>query len=201
MEFASPTKAAKGKDDLVTFGERPGFDFGVLFCWLAIFAAIGATAYFWLASRNLAGTLAEKQQERNEIISEIASPTYADVEEKAAGFKAAVEKLSEAKTKSYPASTFLTQLYKRVTSDVEVSAISMKSDGTLAIDGKTSSYRSIADLSLALKSWSALKDVDIGTSAVSLSTEGKATASFSITAKIDKSVSPEAVSSTTKGVQ
>ena len=169
------------------FSDRPGFNFTVAICWLAVIAAILATIFFWFMDKNSAGQLKAATSKKTDIVNQLKSPANTEVENKANDFKSSVNALSEAKNNSRKMSTFLQNFYTKITSDVILTSIAVSSDGSLGITGTTATYRSVADLMLALKSWDVLSSVELG--AVSDQKDaktGKVITSFSITAKVNQ---------------
>jgi Tfp pilus assembly protein PilN len=186
--LATPVNKPAGKGEFTEFSDRPGFNFAIAICWLVALAAILATLFFWFMDQNSASQLQDKTKKKSDILSQINSPSYVDVETKANEFKASVNALSDAKKNSFSMSTFLKDLYTKVTSDVVLTSIAVSNDGTLSLSGSTDTYRSVADLMMALKSWDTLESVDM--SSVSNKKDektGKIVTSFAVSAKIVKS--------------
>jgi len=178
--------------DVIQFSDRPSFNFPVAIAWLVALFSILGTLFFWWVSRDSASMLEEKKTEKTNIIGEILSPTYVDVEKKASSFKSSVNALSDAAKDRYPTSQFLKDLYTKITKDVVITSLSVGADGSVSISGKTDSYRSVADLVVALKSWDTLTNVDLGAvsyEAPDKTKGGNPKAVFSITAKINKAKS------------
>jgi Tfp pilus assembly protein PilN len=179
---------AATESEIVRFSEGSSFNVGMLLTWISLIVAVGATAVFWLADRNVKSALNEKKQEKDAIIVEISNSTYADVEKRASDFRVSVSSLKKAKQDRYSYQEFLSQFYKNITNDVQLKNLTISDTGDLSLDGTTTTYRTTADLVLALTSWQALSDVKLGS--VSFAAEdGKPKASFSITAKINKTFS------------
>lgn len=172
--------------EVISFSERPKFNFALLFVWLAAGIAIAAALFFWFADRSTKNTLLEKKKQKDEVIAQITSPVFVDVEKRAADFKSAVNQLSAAKSERYDTNTFLTEFYKRITNDVQIEAVSLADNQSLAFNGKTKSYRSVAELALALKSWPVLSDAAIGTVALETDENEQNYINFTFSAKINK---------------
>lgn len=181
------TQKTGSKEDMeiIQFSNSSSFNLGYVFFSLAAVISIGATFFFWSANNNVSTALAEKKNEKDSIIADITSPTYKDVEKNAADFKAAVIELKQVSAEKYSISEFLPELYKHITKDVQVKNISVKNKTEVAFDGTTSSYRSVADLVVALRTWSVISDVTLNSASLNVGKDGKSEAVFSITAKID----------------
>lgn len=190
-ETGSTTKAApnkSSKDEIIEFSDHPSFNFGTALSWLVTICAILITVFFWWQNRDTADAVLSKQDEKTKIIAEITSPTNIDVEKKAANFKSAVSALKAAKAEKFNNSKFLKDLSTKITTDVSIESMTLAEDGTLNLNGKTTSYRSVADLMLALKSWTSLSGVDLNSVSVQEDTNKKPYVVFAITAKLDKTV-------------
>lgn len=186
--LVTPSDKTAGGGEFTEFSDRPGFNFAIAICWLVVVAAILVTLFFWFMDQNSASQLQDKTKKNSDILSQLSNPTYIDVETKANDFKASVNALSDAKKNHYSMSDFLKNLYTKVTNDVTLTSAAVTSDGNLNLAGTTSTYRLVADLMMALKSWDVLQNVDL--TSVSNQTDeitGKLKTSFSITAKINKS--------------
>lgn len=187
------------QDNLIPMGTGSGFNFGVFLAYLVMILALLATAYFWWIGRNTVDVVAEKELKLQSIEQQIKAPAMAATEKEANEFKTSVSVLSQAKKDRYSMSEFLQTLYTKITNDVKITSLSVSSDGNISIAGSTKSYRTTADLVMALKSWSALTDVDLGSAAVEMGTESgtKPRNIFSISAKLNKK--PATTVSTTSG--
>lgn len=194
-----------GRDSFVTYSGHSSFNFGIAIAWLVALLSILATLYFWWLNKNVADSVADKKAKKDAILQEIQSPTMVKSEKDALDFKSSVSILSKAKKDRLAFATILPELNTKITNDSQLTALSITSDGTVSITGKTKSYRGIADLAMALKSWTKLSSVEIGSASMSVEEEGKGVqASFSITASISglaPAVSTDASASTTKGGQ
>jgi Tfp pilus assembly protein PilN len=190
--------APKVSDDSFSqFKEHSAFNFPVAITWTMAVFSIVATLFFWWMNKNLTETLKEKDSEKATILQQIAS--QGDTEKKANDFKLSVNQLKAAYAEKYSLSTFNTELYKKITNDVKITSLSVSADGTLSMSGTTASYRSVADLLVALKSWDTLESVDLLSTATNI-TSTKLETTFSLSAKIDKTKQKAAttsVSSTT----
>lgn len=194
------------KDNMVKVANYPAFNFALAIAWMVALLSILATLYFWWLQKNVADELAEKEAKKNTIISQISSPSLLEVEKKANNFKSSVSVLSTAKKSRFLYTTFLPDLYTKITNDTKISSMMLTSDGgSLSLMGTTKNYRSTADLVMALKSWDKLKNVDLVS--VSMTTPDEQTggapeASFSISATVvNESAVKASTSSPTGGAQ
>lgn len=112
----------------------------------------------------------------------------------------AIQILSNASKSRYLFRAFIDQLDSKITNDTKLNSLSIDSAGKVSLDGESASYRSVADLAVALSTSDKLTDVVVSnlsqSSGLSTTTSGNSqTASpvtFSISAKIkDWKVSAE----------
>lgn len=165
------------------FKEHSTFNVPVALTWIVAVFSVVATLFFWWMNRNLSTSLVEKNTEKDTILQQISS--QGDVEKKANDFKSAVSQLKAAYSEKFSMSTFNADFNKKITNDVKLTNLAVTAEGNLSISGTTKSYRSVADLMVALKDWDTLSNVELLSAATDVS-EGAATTSFSISAKIDK---------------
>jgi len=166
------------------FKEHPSFNFPVALTWVAAVLSVTATLFFWWINRNLTDSLSEKTTERDNIKQQILN--QGDIEKKANDFKLSVEQLKIAYTEKYDFSAFTAELYKKITNDVTLESLAITADGSVSMSGNTKSYRSVADLMVALKSWDNLQDIELLSSAINETEDGGVITVFSLSAKIDK---------------
>jgi len=186
VEAISNIGAAKMQDNFAEFTDHQSLNFGVILLWIAAVIALLATIFFWWSSSNTTDILAEKQSEKDNIIQQILSPSYKDVEQKASDFKSSVNQLKEASKERYSIDTFNKTLFSRINKDITISSYSLAADGTFALAGEAASYRIVADQMMSLKDWDGLKDVDLTSIAADVESGNYETINFSITAKINK---------------
>lgn len=179
-------KDSKDEIEVIKFSNSSSFNFGYVFISLALIISLGAIYFFWSANQNVTASLNQKKSEKNAIIAEITSPTYKDVEQNASDFKAAVDQLKTASASRYLISSFLTGFYQKITNDIQISSLAVSDNSTIAFSGKTGSYRSVADLMVALKTWPVLTNIILGTVSENVDDGGKVSVDFSMTANIDK---------------
>ncbi len=179
------------RENLVQYSDHPTFNFGLALAWLVALFSILATVYFWWLNKNIEDVIVEKQSKKDAIEQQIQSPSMVKVQKDATDFKASVNILSNANKDRFSMAQFLPELYKKITTDTQITSLTISSDGSLSLAGKTKKYRTIADLTMALRSWSMLKDVDILSASMS-EDDTKLPAVFSITGKIVKNANTNA---------
>jgi len=185
-------KQSGEEDDVIEFSEHGSFSLSLFLLWLTAVLCLLGTVFFWFLNQSANQQLDDANQEKNLVISEILSPTYANTEKDATSFKSAVEQLESAVASSYKYSEFLPLFYTKIDKDVTLSSFSIGSSGQLLLSGTTDSYRSAAEQSVALQEWQIndkeiLKDVDL--SSVSENVSGdEPIVQFTISATINKSV-------------
>lgn len=185
-------KPKNSKEELVQFSDHSAFNFGLALSWLVALCAVAVTAFFWWLNTDIETSAMQKEKQKNDIIAEITSPANVEVEKKAANFKSAVNALKKAQEEKVSMDTFLRALYTKITNDVVINNIAVSSEGELSINGTTTSYRSTADLMVALKSWERVEKVDLKSVSLQESDdEEKRSYVFAISAKIVKT-SPKA---------
>lgn len=202
-QVAAPAVGSKSpKADIFTaneesfdVNEKKTFNFGVFICWIAALIAISGSIFFWLLNKSTLDALAEKNIEKDQIISEINSPGLIGAEQKATLFKKAVSTYESVTSQNYPMSVFLPALYQKVSPNVVIKNVSVTADSVMSFDGQADSYHSVALQLLLLKDWkvndkSILKDVKLLSVSENINeTSKKVEAPFSISAKIVKSAS------------
>lgn len=186
------------QDNLVRMSDHPNFNFALALAWLVALLSILGTFYFWWLNKNIADSIGERQQKKDDIELQIQSPTFVKVEKDALDFKSSVEVLTKAYKDRFSMAKFLPELYTKITNDTQIQGLSVDSKGSVSITGTTKNYRTTADLYMALNSWSKLTGVEIGSVTLSSDEEGGNTkAVFSITATLNKAKTAETLSPTT----
>lgn len=190
--MATAAHTATAENDTFDVSGSKGFNIAMFLCWTAAILSIAGTIFFWLLNNSAVQAIKTKSDEKQQIISEISSPSLSDVEIKATTFKSAVGQLSAVSKTRYSMDTFLTSFYGRVAANVKITNISVGSDGIIALSGSTVSYRAVADQIMLLKDWkindaNILKNVKLGSvSANAAEGAQQIEATFLISASIDK---------------
>lgn len=182
---ANPTAKHAFDAGFSEFGEHSGFNTALALTWMVALFAVLATLFFWWMNKSGSDALADKKTEKDGLIQQITSPGSVDIEQKAQEFKLSVNQLKTAYNEKYSYTQFLTDLNTKLTTDISLSNISVTGDGSLSINGTTKGYRAVADLMMALKSWTTLNDVDLSSVANKVE-DSNAETVFAITAKIDQ---------------
>ena len=188
----APRVSGGKEEEFSSFDETEKFNFPVFLNWVTAILAIAGTVFFYLLSKDLGNKIAALSEEKQEVVSEMTSPTYAQVEKQAAAFKSAVTELEKAQKNRYPLNSFFPKFYGRLAKNVEVTNLVLSAEGKISISGKTKSYRAVADQLLILRDWkvdkkNVLSNVELLTVSEAIKDE-KTEASFSIIATLDKSV-------------
>lgn len=138
--------------------------------WITFVLAIAFTAFLLFKSRSVQNEALAKQETKDEIVSQLNSPSYLEIEKKANSFNQAFSIISAISGKSISKKELLSQLYGYFTKDVQIRNLALAKDGSVTIDGNTSSYRAVADFMTAVKSFNRVSEMTL--SSVSL-TEGE----------------------------
>lgn len=195
IDSAPHKNIATEHDAFSAFQEHASFNVGMALVWLAAVLAMSMTMFFWWMNRTQAGLLEDRKSEKEAIVQQLNSPNNKDIEQRANAFKDSVTELKKAYGAKYSYGTFINSLYTKLTKDVKINNFSIGADETVTINGTTSSYRAVADLAVALKSWENLSSVELLSTSNS-GEEGKAIETvFSISAKINKAKESKTASS------
>jgi len=113
-------------------------------------------------------------------------PANKKIEDKANSVSSSVLVLSGASKSKYLFRAFIDQLDTKITNDTKLNSLSIDNSGKVSLDGESASYRSVADLAVALQTSDKLKNVTISGLSQSGSGAGASagTVTFSISATI-----------------
>lgn len=155
--------------------------------WITFVLALGLTVFFYMASRSAINLVDAKESAKNDIITELNSPAYQSVEEKANSFKEAFDILNNLVNSRAPKKEILDELTQKFTNDVIIKNFAIGADGSLTLDGATGSYRQVADFMVGLQQYKRVSAARLNTVSLDESDEAdpKVKVLFSITAKID----------------
>ena len=181
----APGMGKADKASTLKFAEHSDFNFPLLILWLVAAFSILLTVYFWWNEKDLENTVKDKKAALSTIESSLTTKDNSDIEKEANDFKASVNALTSAYKLRYPYSTFLPNLYKLVNKDVVIDSMSVSSDGTMSMTGKTSSYRSVAEQVMSLKNSADLNGVNLASTSVAPG-GGSGQVSFTIRANLVK---------------
>lgn len=147
--------------------------------WVTFALALFLTIFYWMSDYSNVKSIAEKESEKNSIVSQLNSENNRDAEDQANGFKLAFSRLSALVKQDSSKIDFLNELYSHLTRDVKISTLSLSAENELGMDCLTGSYRQVADFVLALEGFSKLSNISLNN--VSKTTESGV--SFSVSAK------------------
>lgn len=175
------------KSEIVEFADKKEIDFSGIFVWIGFFLSLLFIIFIFLSNSSLKNEIESKENEKAQALSTLNLPENQKVVSDVLGAKSVISVLSQISMEQDTKQKVLENLYGYITKDVKISTISLASDGTVGLDGKTSSYRTVADLMLALKSNKKISEMDL--KAVSISTDASVSASdraaFSLVFKLD----------------
>jgi len=172
---------------MVEFSDKKKSNPIQILAWVSCVISIVFVVAFYVMYSSTNRNVIERQSERDEIIGQLNSQTYLNIEKEAKNFKEAFSTLSTLSTAQVTKSEILSQLYASYTKDVKIIALTLDSDGHMTLNGKTATYRTAADFMTALKSNKKIKKVNL--TSVTLDTEGKENdnekVAFVVTAVVD----------------
>lgn len=125
----------------------------------------------------------DRLQTLENLQTEIYSKKNQEVEVKAKEVNSSITIISAATRSKYLFKSFIDELTQKITNDTKLNNLTINDSGKVTMDGESASYRSVADLSVALQSSSKIKNVEI-TGLSQSAAEGETIVSFSITAEI-----------------
>jgi Tfp pilus assembly protein PilN len=177
----------KESQSVVEFSDKKKMNPAPILVWAGFVLSVLFLIYLLVAKSGISSTISDMEIEKSDITSQLTSPSYADTEKQVMAASEAIDTLSEVKDKEISKKALLDEIYAHITNDAKIVSIAIGSDGNIAIDGATGSYRSVADLMIALKSCERLSDLKLAS--VALSDEGgvsdKEKVTFSISGQID----------------
>ncbi len=158
-----------------------------LILWITFGLSLIVTVLLYMQSKSVQNSVDDKQQQRDEIVSQLESPSYTQIENKANSFKEAFDIFSQISNSQLPKKDLMKELYTYFTKDTKISNLSLTNSGVLNIDGYSSSYRSVADFMVALKSYNRVTEVKLGTVGQNLAEDAtpKTAMLFSVSAKVN----------------
>lgn len=167
--------------EIDTPGERSGsYTLSYILVIIVSVVVCGFLVYYKFHTDSLA---ADKSSSLDSFISTLESKNNSETEKKVNDINSAVRILSTEKKSKYLFKIFIDELKTKITNDIKLNNLSIDNQGTVVMDGESKSYRSVADLALALESSSKLSNIEI--TGLSLSTdEGNNQVNFSISANL-----------------
>lgn len=167
--------------EIDTPGEHSGsYTLSYILVIIVSVVVCGFLVYYKFHTDSLA---ADKSSSLDSFISTLESKNNSETEKKVNDINSAVRILSTEKKSKYLFKIFIDELKTKITNDIKLNNLSIDNQGTVVMDGESKSYRSVADLALALESSSKLSNIEI--TGLSLSTdEGNNQVNFSISANL-----------------
>ncbi len=163
-----------------------GSSAAVVLLWITFVIAISAMVFLYLANRSLANSVSDKEDSKKDIVAELSSQKYVEIEQNAKSFSDSATILTEVSATRYPKREVMEALYSNLTRDIKLNSLSLGEDGVLVLDGATSSYRAVADLMTGLKAYDKISNITLGS--VSLDTSDEAPVNQKITFSINASL-------------
>ena len=178
-------------ETVVEFEDKKTFNLPLFLVWVAFVVSVLFLAVFWFSKNGMKSVAKEKQSEKEQLLSQIESEEYSEVAKNAEAIEVAVETLTAINNQEITTKKLLEEVNAVITSDVKIITISMGADDTLLLDGSTGSYRQVADLMMAIKSYERASEIKLGSVAASTdpSVSSTESVSFSISAKINTTLS------------
>jgi len=170
---------------------------GTLFTLVALFVIL-ATGFLVFEKYHTASQAADKAGALQNLIDQLGNSKNKTVEDRANGINSALQILSTASKSKYLFRGFIDELVAKMTSDTKLNNLSIDDLGKVTMDGESGSYRSVADLAVALGSAKKLKDVQI-TGLSESSENGKTVVTFSMTGQISDWKTTATSAAATKG--
>lgn len=183
MNDKLPGNAAVG----ISVDKNSGSKISTVLLWITFAVVALATVFLYMQSRSVQNAVLDKEATRDEVVAQLSTPSYIQIEEKANGFKEAYNILTQISGTQVPKKELLTELYKYFTKDVFIRNLALSADGSLVVDGDTGSYRAVADFMTALKSYERISNITLGSVSVA-NGEGVASnksVSFTVNCKLD----------------
>ncbi|MCX6810197.1 MAG: PilN domain-containing protein [Candidatus Berkelbacteria bacterium] len=151
---------------------------------ISIILSVVITGFFIFYKYRTDSQVNDKQQALNSVLDQLHTPENMAIESKANDLNSSLRIINIASKTKYSFKGFMDELVKKITNDTKLNSLAISDAGFVTMDGRSSSYRSVADLAVALKSSSKLKDIEI--TGLTKGTESAKTSSviFSMKAQI-----------------
>ena len=128
---------------------------------VAIILAILFFSVFLFYRFQTAAQVSDKTATFAELSSQLSSKENKAIEDRALAINSAVAIVKMASKSKYQFYAFMNELSGKTTNDVKINNLTIDKNGAITLDGKSKSYRSAADLALALKSSKKISEVQI----------------------------------------
>lgn len=182
QEIENGTRAQEPFLEINT-SEQEGGGTSTLVFIVTIILLVLTTGFFVFYKTRTDSQSKDKQQALNSVLDQLHSTDNKAIETKAANLNSAVQIISTASKTKYSFKGFIDELTKKITNDTKLNSVSITDVGVVTFDGISGSFRSVADLALALESSSKLKNVEI-IGLTRSSEEGATQVAFSMSAEI-----------------
>lgn len=139
------------------------------------------TGFFVFYKYRLDSSANDKTQALNSVLDQLHSTNNKKIEDRASSVNSAIQIMTTASKTKYSFKAFMDELSKKMTNDTKLNSMAITESGLVSMDGQSNSFRSVADLALALKSSPKLTNIEI--SGLSRGTDVN-TVNFSMTAQI-----------------
>lgn len=167
--------------EIDTPGEHSGFY--ALSYILVIILSVVACGFLIYYKFHTDSQAADKLSTLDTFVATLQSKNNSETEKKVNDINSAVRILSTEKKSKYLFKIFIDELKTKITNDTKLNNLSIDNQGAVVMDGESGSYRSVADLALALETSKELANVEIV--ALSLSSgEESNLVNFSISASL-----------------
>lgn len=155
----------------------------MFFIIIAMVLAILFFVIFIFYRYNTAAQVSDKTAALTELSDQLKSKENRAIENRVSSINSAVNVVKKASKSKYQFYAFMNELAGKTTNDVKINNLTIDKNGAVTIDGKSKSYRAAADLAMALKSSSKIKNVQI-TGLSETVENNSALVSFTLTAEI-----------------
>jgi len=150
---------------------------------VTIILLVLVTGFFVFYKTRTDSQVKDKQQALNGVLDQLNSTSNKTIETKADNLNSAVQIISTASKTKYSFKGFVDELTKKITNDTKLNSVAVTDTGVVTFDGISGSFRSVADLALALKSSPKLTNVEI-IGLTRSTNSGEAQVAFSMSAEI-----------------
>ena len=146
--------------EINTEGDGGGGTSTVIFV-LTIILLLLTNGFFVYYKFRLDSNVTDKTQALRTATDQLHSSNNKKIEAKADGVNSAIKIMTSASKTKYSFKTFMDELTKKITNDTKLNSMAISESGLVTVDGQSKSYRSVADLAVALKSSPKLSTVEI----------------------------------------
>lgn len=181
-EFGHDAKADEPFLEINT-SEEEGSGQSTLIFIISIILVVLVTGFLVFYKYKTDSQAADKQQALNNVLDQLHSTENKTIETKASDLNSSLRIITIASRSKYSFNGFINELVKKITNDTKLNSMSISDTGLVTMDGVSASYRSVADLAVALKSSAKLNNIEITGLNRGLE-QGSSQVTFSMTAQI-----------------